>query len=89
MDYGMLEKDGIALVKRLPKSFVDDLARLLLAHDFSKILPDMMPALFPHIRTLLFEGMSGGIDEDELDKTIRAIVASVGIEIPKAPPSAA
>ena len=87
MDFGMLKKDGIALVKQLPKAFVEDLARLLTQHDMRDLFPKLL-TLMPHIRTLLFEAVSGGVDEKELEETIRAIVESVGVKMPQAPNAA-
>jgi hypothetical protein len=87
MDFDMLKTDGIALVKQLPKAFVEDLARLLTQHDMRDLFPKLV-TLMPHIRTLAFEAMAGGVDEKELEDTIRVIVESVGVKLPQAPNAA-
>jgi hypothetical protein len=84
MDFDLLKKDGTALVKELPKAFVEDLARLLMMHDMRELFPKLA-TLMPHIRALMMESMTGGIDEKELEETIRAIVESVGVKIPTEP----
>jgi hypothetical protein len=89
MDYALLEKDGIALVKTLPKPFVEDLARLLTAYDMRALMPKLA-ILAPHVQAIMLEAFAGmGVDEVEIEKTIRNIVASVGITLPAEPPKAA
>jgi hypothetical protein len=85
MDASLFEKDLVAALKELPKEFVKDAAKVVMSHDLGKFFPTVMARLAPHLRAIFFEGVSGQLDFDELETTIKNAIKTVGIELPNAP----
>jgi hypothetical protein len=82
MDVQLLEDDLVKAFREVPKDFVEDVARVLMAHDLRDIWPRVAPHLTKHVRALVFEGVSGMLDEKEIESAIRGAAAQVGVKLP-------